>query len=362
MTKKAKKSVKNIAKIFVTICAAVMCLAVAFGLTACGNDLNGEKDESDRTLNGQTINFYAPDGAPALAVAQLMYENNQFGGTINYNIVTSNAITAQVSGNNPAADVCVLPVTAASKLLGSGQTYKMLGTVTHGNIYIVSVNGDEITSSNAAEKLVGKTVGVVNLAAFPGQMFKLAMSKLNISVNDTENFDANAVNVKGLSDGTSVGGATNNYDYYVIAEQAASARVKATAQTPNPVTIKGSLQELYGVDGYPQAVLVAKTSLIEQNPEFIAELQSAMTKAANWLSQDTTTIEQITTAISAHLPAGTDATLNTKNLTKDVITRCSVNFVKSADCKEEVKTFLSEMASCVSGAAVTVDDAFFYLG
>jgi hypothetical protein len=87
-----------------------------------------------------------------------------------------------------------------------------------------------------------------------------------------------------------------------------------------------------------------------------------MTGAANWLSQDTTTIEQITTAISAHLPAGTDATLNTKNLTKDVITRCSVSFVKSADCKEEVKTFLSEMASCVSGAAVTVDDAFFYLG
>jgi ABC-type nitrate/sulfonate/bicarbonate transport system substrate-binding protein len=356
-----KKSVKKVVTTFATIvAAAVMCLAVAVGLCACGDNLNGEKDETDGILNGQTINFYAPDGAPALAVAQLMAENNQFGGTVNYNIVAANSINAQVSGNNPAADVCVLPVTAASKLLKSGQTYKMLGTVTHGNLYIVSANGDEITSSNVKQKLVGKTVGVVNLAAFPGQMFRLAMSKLNIAINDTETASAEAVNVKGVN-ATDVGGATNNCDYYVIAEQAASARVKATYGKPYPVTIVGDLQNIYGAEGYPQAVLVAKTSLIEQNSAFIAELQSEMADAANWLSQDTTTIEQITSAISAHLPEGTTATLNTQNLTKDVIGRCSVKFVKSADCKEQVKTFLSEMATYVSGAAEQVDDNFFYL-
>jgi hypothetical protein len=159
-----------------------------------------------------------------------------------------------------------------------------------------------------------------------------------------------------------VGGATNNCDYYVVAEQAASFRVSVTAQTNYPVTIVGSVQELYGADGYPQAVLVAKTSLIEQNSAFIAELQSAMTEAASWLTKDTTTTEQITTAIADHLPAGTNATLNTQNLTKEVIGRCSVSFVKSVDCKEQVKTFLSEMAACVSGAAEEVDDNFFYLG
>jgi ABC-type nitrate/sulfonate/bicarbonate transport system substrate-binding protein len=243
----------------------------------------------------------------------------------------------------------------------------MLGTVTHGNLYILSVNGEEVTAQNAQEKLYGKTVGIVNKASFPGQMFKLAMSKLNLVTVDadatepTPDVSADAcVTIKGVN-ATEVGGATNTCDYYVVPEQAASARIKATSQTPNAVTIKGNLQSLYGTSGYPQAVLVAKTSLIESNPQFIANFKTAMTSAASWLTQDATTIEQITTAISSHLPEGTAATLNTQNLTKEVITRCSVSFVTSANCKEEVKTFLSEMSTFVSGAAVEVTDNFFYI-
>ena len=60
----------------------------------------------------------------------------------------------------------------------------MLGTVTHGNLYILSAKSDKsITKDNIAE-LKGKTVGVVNLAAVPGLTFKLILNKYGIEYSD----------------------------------------------------------------------------------------------------------------------------------------------------------------------------------
>ena len=70
-----------------------------------------------------------PDGAPALAMAQLMVSESD---TESYHVVDSSTIQTYVTGENPKADLCILPLNLASKLLGTGETYQMLGTVTHG--------------------------------------------------------------------------------------------------------------------------------------------------------------------------------------------------------------------------------------
>ncbi len=132
-----------------------------------------------------TVSVYAPDGAPALALAQLMSENNQFGQTsVTYNIVASDAISTYVTGADPAADICILPLNAASKLLGSGENYTMLGTVTNGNLYILSADDEEITADNIAEILTGKTVGVINLANVPGLTLKIILNKYGLSYEE----------------------------------------------------------------------------------------------------------------------------------------------------------------------------------
>ena len=127
------------------------------------------------------ISVYMPDGAPALALAKLMNEENQFGQTsVEYNVVPANTIGAQVNGADPAADICVLPVNAASKLLGSGEKYKMLGTVTNGNLYLLTKDGESITEQNVSS-LTGKKIGVINLANVPGLTLKIILNKYDVA-------------------------------------------------------------------------------------------------------------------------------------------------------------------------------------
>ena len=127
------------------------------------------------------VSIYAPDGAPALALAKLMAEENQFGQiSVEYNIVPADTIGARVTGEDPAADICILPLNAASKLLGDGSTYRMLGTVTNGNLYLLSKDGASVTSENIREELNGKTIGVIQLNNVPGLTLKIILEKYDI--------------------------------------------------------------------------------------------------------------------------------------------------------------------------------------
>ncbi|MDE6504582.1 MAG: hypothetical protein K2L42_01790 [Clostridia bacterium] len=132
------------------------------------------------------ISVYAPDGAPALGLAQLMSADVLLNcKEVEYKIVDASAIQTFVTGNNPKADVCVLPVNLAVKLLGSGEKYKMLGTLTHGNLYLLSSNGEKISAENI-KSLGGKTVGVVNLAAVPGLTFKAILKQYEMDFTELQ--------------------------------------------------------------------------------------------------------------------------------------------------------------------------------
>ncbi len=125
-----------------------------------------------------TLKVVAPDGAPALGLSYLM---NEADLGLSFDVVDSSTIQTYVTGNNPEADICVLPVNTAVNILGSGDTYKMLGTLTHGNLYLLSSKYTEPVTRDNLSSLQGKTVGVVNLAAVPGLTFKLILKDNDIS-------------------------------------------------------------------------------------------------------------------------------------------------------------------------------------
>ena len=125
----------------------------------------------------QKISVYAPDGAPAVGLAKLISENAL--DNTEYHVVDPATVQALVGGAEPKADICVLPVNVAVKLLGNAKNYKLIGTLTHGNLYLLSKNSTEISVNNL-EQLKGKTVGVVNLAQVPGLTFKLILKNYGI--------------------------------------------------------------------------------------------------------------------------------------------------------------------------------------
>ena len=153
------------------------------------------------------------------------------------------------------------------------------------------------------------------------------------------------------------------YDYYLTAEPLASAKVKATASSPKPLHIVADLQKLYGgEDGYPQAVLVAKSSFIQEHGAWVDAFMDDMAEASAWLSLETTQISSVVSAVSAHLTEGMTPSFSEKNLTKAVIVNCGVRFVDAVESKAEINAFLSDLVSVDANAGKAVADAFFYGG
>lgn len=154
-----------------------------------------------------------------------------------------------------------------------------------------------------------------------------------------------------------------NYDYYLAAEPLASAKVKATASTATPLRIVANLQSLYGGEnGYPQAVLVAKSSFIAQNGVWVNSFMQDMVGASAWLTAETTEIASVVSAVSAHLTDGLTPSFTEKNLTKAVIENSGVYFQSAIESKAEVNAFLGDIMRVDESAVKRVDDAFFYDG
>lgn len=314
------------------------------------------------------VSVYMPDGAPALAMAQLMSEEMQFGGEVDYNVVDSTTIQTYIGGEEPQADVCVLPVNLAAQTMGSGMTYRMLGTVTHGNIYFLSAKHPEtaLSADNLSELLVGKTVGCIQLSNVVGLTLKLVLAKNDIPyavIEDVSQAASDKVNILNIADPAAGITPAAEYDYMVAAEPVVTTKVNATASNAEGKRLVnvGDLQALYGEGGYPQAVLVAKTSLIESHSAFVEALIAAVKANADWVKAETTSVESIVAAVSAHLPSGAKGNLTVQNLNKGVIERCAVRFAAAADCKAEVNAFLSALSE-VAGKTFAVSDEFFHEG
>lgn len=304
---------------------------------------------------GSGVKVFVPDGAPALSVARLLSVDETFGEEVSYNVVSADEIASHVTyaDKDKNADLCILPVNDAAALLGDGSRYKLLGAVTHGNLYILSADGaPALTRKNLAQVIAGKKVGVVQLPKFPGAVLKTVLSEYGV---------LSSVTLQGVQP-AEVTGINSDCDYFVIPEPAASTRLNNPALKLN---LAGSLQKLYSENGagYPQAVLVAKDSFIKEKPEFIEKFLSSMKENADWLLSESVTSEDILSAVKKGYadPENTTPAFTAKTLTKSVIQNCAVHFSPASECKEDIITFLSKLKSVIPDSSGEVSDNFFYI-
>ncbi len=130
---------------------------------------------------GEALQVYAPDGAPALGLAYMMAGESELSDDdFEYNVISSDDVAATINGGN--ADICILPVNLAVKLLGQKDTYKLTGTITHGNLYLLSTDSTPITADNLST-LVGKVVGCIQIGNVPGLTLKLVLKKNGLAYN-----------------------------------------------------------------------------------------------------------------------------------------------------------------------------------
>lgn len=133
---------------------------------------------SNLTNNKESYTFVMPDGAPALSVSKLMYDNSDLstGKDVEYSVVQAGLIRSYlVSGEK---DFILAPVNVASQFYKESSNedhYVMVAVITHGNFYIIST--EQITLAD----LDGKQIAVPMMGAVPDWTFRMVLSKHNMS-------------------------------------------------------------------------------------------------------------------------------------------------------------------------------------
>lgn len=335
-------------KKLMSVILSVMLVLGVCAFAAC-NTKTGKTDNPENV----SISVVAPDGAPALSLAKLMHDDNQLGAKVNYTVVNAADIAKHITGAGERADVALVPVNAASKILASGNEYKGVATITHGNLYMLSKDETAVTKDNISS-LKGKRVAIVNIANVPGLTFKAILKKNGIAYTEDES-EKSAENVYLFGiDGTNIAPSLVNStaDYVVAPEPAVS-----TITTAKPVIKKvAALHDIYGA--YPQAVMVVKASVLEKNKDIIKKLYDAMVENEQWIVENPALAAK---AVASKLLEGMTASFNEKNTTENSVKGCSIKM--KAFSSEEiavVNAYLIDVKSVSEAAVGTFTDNFFF--
>ncbi|MBQ8426828.1 MAG: hypothetical protein IJX16_03590 [Clostridia bacterium] len=144
----------------------------------------------DGFVSGSTdkeqLSFYAPDGAPSLAIAKFIKDQQNFieGLTVDYNLVATQSVSTSLvpAYRGGVADIIILPVNMASKFYNEGENtndnYKLVSVITHGNFYIIST--EEISVSD----LKDNRVAVPQKNAVPDWTFRSMLTKHNLKSSE----------------------------------------------------------------------------------------------------------------------------------------------------------------------------------
>ena len=319
----------------IALCVALV-VSVAAMFIAC----------DDETKETTTYTMVAPDGAPALAAVSLIDtvdKNGSFGKLGKVEIVQSSAISTSVLN----ADFAIVPANLAANLYNKGQKIKLLATVTQGNLYVLGVNSEVKTLKD----LVGKRVFSIGQGSVPDFIFQTLLANEGIAYEQGEKAVEGKVVITYVADGSGVmsqlvqANKNGSEAIGVIAEPAAS---KGLAQSG--ITQLFDLQQLWkdytGSDtfGYPQAVLIAKASVCESNPEFIDELLSKMEQNGDFIVENSSRVSEILVA------AYPQTSLNTQ-LSATTLERCNCNLVRIASAKEDYIAMLNAI-NAINPAAI----------
>lgn len=128
---------------------------------------------TDGGIVPEKVRIFVPDGATALALAFFMNEPQTVGGAkLEITVVSPTKIGGIAASGS--ADIAVLPSNAAAKLYNASGKYKLLMTLTHGNLYVVG--GD----MSGVSDLVGKRVGVIVRGQVPDLVLRYILKKKGI--------------------------------------------------------------------------------------------------------------------------------------------------------------------------------------
>lgn len=300
---------------------------------------------------GGEVTVGLPDGAPALAFAELIAEQPEIAANynMNYDVVTSDGSTeaATVVGGkivNGDYQMAVLPTNVAANLYKKGAPIKIVTVNTWGNLYMVSKSG----TVGSLSELKGKIVYNISQNGVPNVVFTNLLNAANIAWTDeSEEAQADKVVIKYMAATAMIPALKQGRVEYGILGEPAVSRANANAGTDTVFDFQTAWAGVYGGSvGYPQASLVVRSDFYKDNGAFVDALVAKLATNEDYLKTQEN-VDKVIAKVTELAPA-----TSLSGLKVGMVSRCAVRVQRVSECKASVENFLAAFG-------LQVDDGFY---
>lgn len=306
----------------------MLCLSVA-AVAACD------------TADGE-INVYVPDGAPALAVAELIKDGKIGNATVNVTVTTGENVRAQIL--NKQADAAICPTNMAATLYNKGAGYRLITANLFGLLYLVGN-----ANASTLDELKGQVVYSIGKGNTPEFVFKKILSAKGVEYVDDNKPREGKVALR----------------YFEKGEQIIPLLKSGAAQFAilgEPAVTKSGAKELFdlqtlwseatGLDGsYPQAGVFVSDELLNGNDELVELLIQKLQSNVEYIKNNSEN------AANLLVQAGS-ADFDGITFTAELINRCNVRCVTASLCKAQLVAYFSAVKT-VNPSFELPDDGFY---
>ncbi|MBQ7164097.1 MAG: ABC transporter substrate-binding protein [Clostridia bacterium] len=321
--------------------AIVLCLVTAVLFVSCEPV---PKDDSGEAAKEYVL--MAPDGAPAVAIAQILKDGKVGNVNINASIV-SGADEIVTNATNGTADIAVMPVNLAARVYNLGAKIKFVSVNVSGCLYMVGK-----TAITTVNDLVGKVVYNIGRGGTPDLTLKYILTQSGIAFEESETAVEGKVALQYVAAASELVPLlkTGKAEFGVMGEPAVT-NCNAKAGTQTVLDIQAEWKKLTGED-YTQAGLVVADKVAE-NADFMQALIEALENSNAWCKENAASIKDILSGKGSSL---------TVDFTAEIIERSNVGYVSAAAARENVEKYLNVIKGFndkLIGGKLP-DDGFYY--
>lgn len=258
-------------KVLLMFMSLVLILSV---VTGCNNG----KIVQDEPKEPKTIKFCYQDGTPALTTAKLAKENSTIDENITIEYEMEKAPDILVGKIlKEEADIAIVPSNLAAQAFNKGLPYEIAGTSVWGSFYLAST--EDIGSF---EELKGREIYTFGKGLTPDLVLRYVLSKNGIDPDED-------VKITYLNAASEVGPAfiSGKTNLAVLAEPLLTTVMMKKEDTKIVLDLNEEWGRAAGTDkGYPQASLIVKKDLIENNGEFVETFLKAYEESRIWAKEN----------------------------------------------------------------------------
>ena len=231
-----------------------------------------EKEVAAPAAPTTPIQFSFMEGVTALTAAHMMDENMNLGREIEYNMLNAPDLLL-TSVLKQESDIALVPSNLAAQAWNKDIPYRIAGTSTWGNIYLVG--REELKS---LDELKGRELYLFGKGLTPDLAWNLILKEngLDLATDMTAVYVASAAELGPMLIGKKA-------EFALLPEPIVSAVILKDPELKVLFDLNALWAESMDLEkGYPQSSLVIKQALIDEDPEFVAKFLESFEASIDW--------------------------------------------------------------------------------